>query len=298
MNQPLTFLPRPLAIFILIFSATLFASNHIAARFAFDYDTGLLLAVTIRSATALLIMVGIALMLKSTFRIPPELRKWQLLLGVLITVQSIFLYSAISRIPIAIALLLVNTWPMMFILTSWLFKKSEPSLKVFSVLVMILAGLYFVLDVPADQTVTSDWILGVVLAWLSAVLLAMAMWIAQYHMPHISGTVRSAYTMLFVVVSCLLIAGLGNDSHLFALPSTTEGWIAIAALAVLYGTASTFIFALAPKLDMAKNSPILNAEPVASLILAYFLLGQTFSGLQMVGGAIVITGIIAISTMR
>lgn len=293
-----TFLSRPISIFILVFSATLFASNHIAARFAFDHDTGLLLAIFVRSATALLIMVGIALVLKSSFRIPRKLRKWQIMLGILITVQSIFLYSAITRIPIALALLLVNTWPMMFILANWITKRSEPSLKVFSVLVFILVGLYFVLDVPADQVVTSDWILGVVLAWLSAVLLAYAMWISQYHMAHISGPVRSGYTMLFVVISCIAVTGFESTSELFSLPQSTTGWIALAALALLYGTASTFIFALAPKLDMTKNSPVLNAEPVASLVLAYALLGQTLSGMQMIGGAIVIVGIITISTMR
>ena len=298
MTSSPTFLPRPISIFILVFSATLFASNHIAARFAFDHDTGLLLAIFVRSATALLIMVGIALVLKSSFRIPRELRKWQIMLGILITIQSIFLYSAITRIPIALALLLVNTWPMMFILANWITKRSEPSLKVFSVLVFILGGLYFVLDVPADQVVTFDWILGVVLAWLSAVLLAYAMWISQYHMAHISGPVRSGYTMLFVVISCIAVTGFDSTSELFSLPQSTIGWIALAALALLYGTASTFIFALAPKLDMTKNSPILNAEPVASLVLAYALLGQTLSGMQMIGGAIVIVGIITVSTMR
>lgn len=293
-----TQLARPLSILILVLSATLFASNHIGARFAFDDGTGLLLAILARSSMALFLMVALAFVFKSSFRIPSKLRKWQFLLGLLITLQSICLYSAITRIPIAMALLLVNTWPMIFILASWLLKKSEPSLKIFSILILILIGLYLVLDMPNDQSFSWQWVTGIVLAQISALLIAWVMWISQYQMAPVSGSVRSAYTMLFVVMSCLIAGNLDVYSDTMTLPSTHVGWLGLLALAITYGTASTLLFVLAPKLNMAKNSPVLNAEPVASLVLAYLLLGQTLTGLQLVGGTIVVCGIIAVGLMK
>jgi len=291
-------LARPTAIIILVIAATLFASNHIAARFAFHHDTGLILAVLARSAMALFLMVMVAIVYKSTFRIPKPLRKWQLLLGLLITLQSICLYSAITRIPIAMALLLVNTWPMIFILTSWALKKSQPSLTTFCVLIGILGGLCLVLDLPENQNMDWTWLSGVLLAELSAFLIAGAMWLSQYQLVNVSGSVRSAYTMLFVVITCLAIAASDIYSEGLQLPSSSTGWAGLVSLALLYGTASTILFVLAPKLDMAKNSPVLNAEPVASLVLAYLLLGQTLTGLQLVGGAIVVCGIIAVGIIK
>ena len=283
---------------MLITAATLFASNHISARFAFDDGTGLLFAVIARATMALGIMTALAIMYKKSFRIERPLKKWQLLQGVLIALQSLCLYTAITQIPVAMALLLVNTWPMMFILTSWLLKKSEPSGFMLMLLVVILFGLYLVLDLPEHQEVTWTWIWGVIFGTLSAVFIAGAMWISQYQLAHLPGAVRSAYTMITVVIVCALGGASGLIEGGLSAPATSTGWIAVLSLALLYGTASTLLFALAPKLDMAHNSPMLNVEPVASLFLAYWLLGQTLTHSQLIGGAIVVTGIIAIGMKR
>jgi len=291
-------LPRSLSIAILIIAATLFASNHISARFAFDDGTGLLFAVLARASMALAIMTALALFYRNSFRVPKHLRKWQLLQGVLIALQSLCLYTAITQIPVALALLLVNTWPMMFILASWLLKKSEPSTITLLLLALILFGLYWVLDLPEHQEITLTWILGVIFGTLSAIFIAGAMWLSQYQLGSLPGAVRSAYTMVTVIAVCAVVGASGWIEGGLSAPSTSTGWIAVLSLALLYGTASTLLFALAPKLDMAHNSPMLNVEPVASLFLAYWLLGQTLTHSQLVGGAIVVTGIIAIGMKR
>src|SRR5690606_36983262 len=82
-------LPNSVAIVLLLFMATLLASNHIAARIAFDNDTGLLLAILMRSAVALLFMLSLTLWQRQRLRIPQGRRRWQLLLGVLIAGQSL-----------------------------------------------------------------------------------------------------------------------------------------------------------------------------------------------------------------
>ncbi len=65
----------------------------------------------------------------------------------------------------------------------------------------------------------------------------------------------------------------------------------------MYGIAFTLLFVLAPRLDMASNSPMLNSEPVAALFLAYALLGQFLNELQLVGGVIVVVGIVSLGLM-
>lgn len=293
-----TFLSQPLAVFILVISASLFASNHIAARFAFDNDTGLLLAIIARGCVSLLLMLTIAWQRKASFYVPPHLRKWQLLLGLLIAGQSLALYSAITLIPVAMALLLVNTWPMMFIVSSWIMGKREPNIKTLFILVFILLGLFFVLDINPHIQMHEQQMLGIAFGILSAVLLTLTMWITQYQLADIPGSVRSSYTMLGVVLAMIILGVIGIVPDGLSLPDNSQGWTGLALLALFYGVAMTLLFVLAPKLDMSRNSPILNVEPVVSLGLAYVFLGQLLNGGQLIGGAMVVIGIISIGLMR
>jgi drug/metabolite transporter (DMT)-like permease len=296
-NQPVL-LARPITIFILLLCAVLFASNHIAARIAFDNGTGLLLAVLARGGMALLLMMTIVVIRKAPLKIPPPLIKWQIFLGLLIAVQSVCLYSAIIRIPVALALLLVNTWPVMFIVLSWMKGKKDPNTLTLLILSLILFGLFFVLDIDLSVKLEAKWILGVGLGFLSAVLLTIAMWITQYQLGQVPGSVRSSYTMLIVITCMVLLGSMGVIPGGIELPVNTNGWLGLLGLAVFYGVASTLLFVLAHKLDMGRNSPILNFEPVASLFLGYVFLGQFLNTMQLVGGSMVVGGIIAIGMMR
>ena len=47
-----------------------------------------------------------------------------------------------------------------------------------------------------------------------------------------------------------------------------------------------------PRLNMAENAPVMNIEPVASLLLGWGLLGQTLAPIQLVGGAVVLSAIV------
>ena len=292
------FLPRPLAIALLIMSATLFAGNHIAARFAFDNGAGLLLAVLARGLLSLIFMLCIVKIRRASMRIPPHLIKWQLLLGFLIAVQSLCLYTAITLIPVAMALLLVNTWPMMFIVANWFAGKKAPNVTIFLLLTVILIGLILVLDIDMSTPMNQDWLFGVILATCSAIFLACTMWVTQYQLASIAGSVRSAYIMMVVVLLMLIAGGIGLIPEGLALPNNQSGWIGLGMLALLYAIAVTTLFVLTPVLDMARNSPILNFEPVASLLLGYIFLGQFLNTMQLVGGAIVVAGIMAIGLSR
>lgn len=291
-------LPRPLIIFILILSATLFASNHIAARFAFDNGAGLILAILARGLMSLLFMLAIVFINKSSLFIPPHLRKWQVALGLLIAFQSLFLYSAITLIPVPMALLLVNTWPMMFILASWLLGRSQPKLPVLLMLALILVGLFLVLGIDTSIELETSWLLGVFFAWFSAVLLAATMWITQYYLAELPGSVRSTYTMMGVLAVVIIVGVLNVVPNGLSLPHNTTGWYGLLSLSIFYGIAITLLFVLAHKLDMARNSPILNFEPVASIFLAYGFLGQVLNSMQLLGGAIVVLGIVSIGFMK
>lgn len=110
-NPPLyntTHLPRFLAIAIMVMAAFMFAGNHVAARFAFDDGTGLLLALLARGGMALLIMLGVVVWQRQKMVIPQGRKRWQLVLGLMIAGQSLCLYASVARVPVAVAELFAN----------------------------------------------------------------------------------------------------------------------------------------------------------------------------------------------
>ena len=67
--QTATPFPRHIAVVILATLACSFAANHIAARIAFDHDTGLLLAMLCRAGVTLLALAALVLWRRESLRL-------------------------------------------------------------------------------------------------------------------------------------------------------------------------------------------------------------------------------------
>ncbi|NNJ19082.1 EamA family transporter [Pseudomonas putida CSV86] len=291
--------PRKLAIALLALLACSFAGNHIAARFAFDDGTGVLLAILCRSGITLLVLAGLLAWQRQPLGLPAGALRWQLLLGLLIATQSLCLYSAVARIPVALALLVGNTFPMLLALLTWALGGPRPTGRNVLFMGLILCGLVLALDVPARLLDRGEanphWTLGVSLAFGAACAFACALWITDHKLAAMRGPVRSLLTLV-IVFSSMLLAGMSGvmPSGLSA-PGTTGGWLALASLVVLYGIAFTLLFVCVPRLNMAQNAPVMNIEPIATMLLGWALLDQQLSGLQLLGGAVVVGGIVLLT---
>ncbi|MBU2863543.1 DMT family transporter [Reinekea forsetii] len=291
--------PQWLAVTLLISVATMFAGNHVAARLAFDNGAGLIIALLARSGFAFVIMASLVIWQGQSLRIAKGKRRFQLLLGLMITLQSLALYSSVARIPVPIALLLINSWPIIYTLLNWVLSGIKPTGRFIFIMVTILFGLVLVLDIPSwfngEQALQGDWFTGIALGGLSAVFLAIAMRLMDFQLAQMSGSVRSGFSMLFVVLTLLIVGISGVVPNGMTLPNNGIGWFGLAALAVLYGTASSMLFISLPRLNMARNSPIVNFEPVAALFLSWWILSQTLNTMQLIGGAVVMFGIVLLS---
>lgn len=301
-SDPSLHLPRVLAILIMVVAAFLFAANHVAARLAFDSGASVLLALLVRGSVALLIMVSLARWQGHRLVLPPGRRRWQLLLGALIAGQSLCLYSAVARVPVAVALLLVNTWPIFFALITWALDGRRPSGRMVLIMAVILVGLALVLDVRtwlADpMAMGPQWVPGVLLGLLAALFFSCAIWTTNNKLASLPGAVRSVYTMSIVVALLAVGGALSVVPGGLSWPGSGQGWLGLGLLALLYGGAATTLFVLVPRLDMARNAPVMNVEPVWSLLLAYLVLGQVLAPVQLLGGAVVLAGIIWLGLTR
>lgn len=294
--------PRHVAIAVLVCVASLFAGNHIAARIAFDDGTGLLLAILTRSGLALVVLIAIVTSQREAIELPAGGRRWQLLLGLLVALQSLCLYSAVARIPVAVALLVSNTFPILLVLLSWALGGPRPELRAALIMGLILIGLVFVLDVPVwlsnPDAMGPQWLSGIAFAFCAAAAFACALWITDHKLSRMRGSVRSMLTIMVVFTSMLVAGVSGLIPGGMALPASSDGWIALMALALLYGVAFTLLFISVPRLNMARNAPVMNIEPVASLVFGWLILEQILGQGQLLGGAIVLGGIVLLSLHR
>ena len=294
--------PRHIAALILATLACSFAGNHIAARIAFDHEAGLLLAILCRSGVTLLVLSALVIWQRDSLRLKRETWGWQLLLGTLIAVQSFCIYSAVARIPVGLALLVVNLSPILLALLTWILGGPSPTGRAAVIMGVILIGLILVLDVPArlasQGPIDERWVEGVLFSLTAAGVFAVALWVTEHRLSAMPGRVRSMLTMAVVFSLSAMVGASGALPGGVGLPNALAGWIALGVLVTLYGTAFSLLFILMPRLDIARNAPVMNMEPVAGMLFGWLILGQLLGALQVLGGIIVVGGIIALAYRR
>lgn len=279
--------------------ATVFGANHVAARVAFDHGANVTTAVAFRSTGTALAVLLLLLFSGTSIRINARTAGHAIVVGLLVAAQSYCLYSAVALIPVALALLVFQTFPMMLALLAWLAGGERPAPRALWVMPVALAGLALALDVWGKTADLSDrWREiggGVLWAFGAAVSFAAALYLMTRWLGAIDGRLRSLLTM--VVVAAVVLAG-GAATGDFRVPADATGWAAIAVLTACYGTAITSMFVVLPRLGAVNNAVVLNFEPIAVLGIAWVVLDQKVSALQILGAFIVTGAIMALGGAR
>ena len=300
-RDPMSTALPPNAFVTLLLLACLFGGNHVAARLAFDHGVDVVTAVTVRSLATAFVVGLIVLVQRVPWRLSPRHHRVMPAIGLLIAIQSVCLYSAVARLPVALALLAFNLFPITTALWAWVLHRQRPSRAVMLAMPVIVLGLALALDVfgaASGLDLRTQWArigAGVAFAIAAAIAFGLALVLTQQHAADLDGRVRTALTMAMVGGLALAAALAGGG---LAVPDAPAGWWGLVALSLLYGTAFTILFTLLPRLGVVGNSPILNVEPVAALVMAWALLGQTIAPVQVVGGLIVVAAVMALGLRR
>jgi len=270
--------------------AVAFASNHISARIAFDHGASVVTGVFARSLfTALSVFALLRLQ-----RIPVALSRAQLgraaIIGVVLAVQSYCLYSAVSQITVALALLAFNTFPVMLSLMSWAAGRGRPSGRAVIAMAIALTGLSIALGVWGKPVGG-----GVLWALAAALAFATALFLTDLWLKGVDGRVRSALTMATVA---LLVAIAGTATGAFRPPADAAGWAGLCLLSMFYGLAITSVFVVLPKMGSASYAVVLNFEPISLLFLGWVILGQAIGPLQIAGAFLVVGAIVWLGLAR
>jgi drug/metabolite transporter (DMT)-like permease len=286
---------------MLLLLASMFGANHVAARVALDHGLDVATAVAVRSGVTAVVVAAIVRLNRLPLRLNRRHRRVMPAIGVLVGVQSLCLYSAVARIPVGLALLAFNTYPLWTALAAWALYRHRPERAMLVAMPVILFGLALALDVAGAASglgAAEHWGrmgAGVAFAVVAAATFGLVLVLTQHEVADLDGRVRTALTMGIVGVLAAIGTMAQGGAHW---PDAAAGWWGLAALTLLYGTAFTIMFTLLPKLGVVGSSPILNVEPVAALAMAWLVLGQAVAPIQLVGALLVVGAVMALGLRR
>ncbi len=281
--------------------AFLMGANHVAARIAFNHGVDVATGVLFRSAgTALVVLV---IVWAQGVRVQATSRQKAVIvgMGLMIGVQSLLLYSAVARLPVALALLAFNTYPITGALWSWGLWGQRPERAIALAMPVILLGLALALDVfgaTSGLGASGQWAhigAGVAFALGASAVFGLTLALTQHEVAAIDGRVRTVTTLALAgAVAAVVVMSQGGPR----LPQDTTGWAGLLGLTAFYGTAFTILFTVLPRLGIVGNSALMSVEPVFALVLAWLLLDQAIAPLQVVGALIVVGAVVALGMRR
>ncbi|MCP4359973.1 MAG: DMT family transporter [Chloroflexi bacterium] len=199
-----------------------------------------------------------------------------------------FWHLALNYTSVANATLLPNMAPVFVTLGAWLlFRQHITRTFLLGLLLAIFGALMLI---GQSFSLSSANMLGDVLALCTAVFYASYILTVK----HLRGNVSALQLMAWSGTVCALIllpaALLAGEQFLAA---SWVGWLALLALALISHTGGQGLIAYSlAALPATFSSVSLLWQPVMAALLAWLILGEALSFLQILGGGIVLAGII------
>ena len=215
--------------------------------------------------------------------------KWGLtaVLGVLLTAEFYALLGAIIFIPVALAILINYIYPVLIALFETATGRTRLGPLRAAAIVAAFTGLAITLLHSGD--LNGSW-QGVLLSLLSALILASILITGEAAM---AGADRRVVMLHMIFVVTFIIVGLwlsGITAPVF--PVQSSGWWALGLSTLCFVTATVLLFVAIDLIGPLATAAIDNSSPVWAILFGALLLGESLTGLQLSGAAIVVGAIL------
>lgn len=273
-------------------AAALWAVAAVVARRLFDSGVS---PVELTESRAVLAFAGFALVPSAWRRV--RAAPWPQVAGLALAIAfvNVTYYVAISRVPVAVALVIQYTAPALIVGWTAVVSRRAPSPEVVAALAVALVGVVFVVDLTPGAIGDID-ALGLAMAISSAVFFSTYIVLAEK-----TGAVygsNGAMLRAFAVASVLWVVfqlprGVPHDVLSF---DNLPGVLYVG----LAGTLAPFLlFAWGVGRVRAERAAIAaTLEPVIAAVVAWGWLGQHLSPLQLCGAALVVGAVVALQSRR
>jgi drug/metabolite transporter (DMT)-like permease len=287
---------------LVVLAAVCFGTLGVTSRFAFAAGVDPLSLVTWRAVIGFLFVVGAALILarlgqvvaRPFWEIPRREKAMNVFAGLANALLNLTALMALSRISIALTLLVFYTYPAMVAAASTVLFKERLDRARWGALGVSGIGLVLVL-IGAGQVGGFDP-LGVALAFTGAVCQVVYALSARHGFSSVPAPQAGAVT--FAVAGSAYLVGavvIGNLDALDAPLVSTAALIPVLWAGTIGAGIPTMAWIMGIRALGAPRAAIISTlEPVVAVLLAALLLNEIPTTLQVVGGALIVTAAIVV----
>jgi len=300
---------RPVLGYSMVLAATaLWGINGSMAKGALSSGLSSLRLTEVRSTGAALILVAALMATRpQSLRITRKELPFLLLFGVIgLAFVQLFYFVAIHRLEIGVALLIQYVAPILIALYARLVLKEPVRRRVWAALILALGGLSLVVDLWSGVSLDGP---GVLAALASAVTFALYILLAESAVTRRDPVSLLALGFTFAAIFWAVVQPwwsfpteylddrIHMDGAVFS--STLPVWALLAGV-VLVGTIVPFLLLVGSlrHINATRAGVTAMFEPVAGALVAWAWLGESLTTAQLIGGAIVLTGILLAQTAR
>ena len=272
---------------IVLISATAFGTNAILAKLAYRAGLGTSQTLAFRFVLGAIGMWVLAIALRQN---PLRFTRRQLITllalgGVFYTAQSLSYFTALRTLPASLVVLMAYLYPSLVVIAGWLFLSR--AITAWQAVALVASFTGVVLLVGGAQFALS-WAL--VLAIAAPTIYTGYILVGENVMSGVPAVGASAVIISGAGIAFSVIAAFQGE---LAFPDSAAGWWVVVAFAIVPTMiAISLLLAGLPRIGAARASLLSTFEPLVTVVLAVILFGDSFTGVQIVGGLLILLAVI------
>ncbi len=278
--------PDPAGLALIALSATAFGAMAIFARFAYAGGADVLGVLITRFTLAGAVLAAIMVATRK-----PWPRGRSLLVAIAMGAigyvgQALCYFAALNHASAGLVALLLYVYPTLVCLLAAIFLHERLTTRTTLLLAMSFAGIALTLGAGHGST------MGIALALGGALFYSVYIVVGAREL---GGTDALASTTV-VCLSAAAVLWIASLVRAPQLPATAAGWAAVAAIAGISTVIAIIaFFAGLKRVGPAVASIASTLEPVVTVVLAWLVLDETLSVVQLAGGALVLASAVSLA---
>ena len=280
---------KTLGLLFVLTAAVLFGINGSLSRLLFDSGVTPVTLVEIRMIVGSLCLFALlSTQPRQAWRIPRRTRGWLVAFGLIIALVTYTYFVAISRVPIALVLVIQFTGPVWMATAVALWRRRLPSWHVFLALLLALSGVVLVTGL-LEQRLGSLDVIGLLFSFFALIAFIAYLVLGRKVGGHLHPIASTAYGAGVAAVFWLLV------QPPWSIPASTwnlHTFILMVFVGII-GMAIPFSLEVAAlrRLDATRAGIAAMFELPASALIAFLWLGQSLDLWQILGCTLVLAGI-------
>jgi drug/metabolite transporter (DMT)-like permease len=278
---------RRLGMILIIISAASFGVMPVFARLAYDAGADPITVLFLRFAIAAVAMNLIMIVSRKPYPRGLILLKLILLGAIAYVVESLTYFLALELASPGLVALLLYIYPALVTALAAIFLKEHLTRVKIIALFLALSGTALTIRITSGGS-----LLGILLGIAAAVDYAIYILLGGRIVRH-SGSMGS--TTVIITSTAGVYAGIVAMRGM-TYPTTSTGWIAIIAIALISTVLAFFtFFAGLKRIGPTSASTLSTFEPIVAVVLAAIVLGETISPFQILGGVLILAAVVLLA---